>query len=679
LRPCFIAGKIKNNAAFIFTLLFLSCNPDVLANQNELDSLLSVLNKPGNNDSVKANILLRLSYSYQQSDPVKSENCAFQALALAESFPNSDLLMYALSRAGSVYMQQRKTAAAFNVYYRQLSLATANKNLNSLQSAYLGIASVYEEENDWQKALSYTLKAILVAEQTGSPGEIAFAYRFLSKEYLMTGDDIKAERYIREAIKKCDRSVDHAGLGDCMLNLGDIYVIRKKYAAAKSYYDSSLHFFMKAEKISQAAKVYLNLGQMYTRQSDFRNAKICCNKAIALLNKDSASLSEYATAYLCLGIIDLNEKKFDSASEILHSGFAQLQKDNIVDLQLKYLLYMTTADSALGNYRESMMHLQQYRELYSQYYNEATARATQRVLTEFDMQNKDKENLELKQQTAVQNEKINILIVLGMAVLIAAIILALQYRQKNAALRSLKDLQHSAEEKNKELTTLNNVKDKLISMIIHDIRSPLTSLLSSMYATRSNILEVGEFNEMSKSLEDDVRHLLTMLDNTLLWARNQIQAIEIEKTSFNLYDLTEEVIGLYHKSAEKKSLTITNSIKPGTEVFTDREIIHTVLRNLLSNAIKFTPAGKNIFITEQCENEKLLITIADEGTGISKEVMNKIISKKLISTRGTGNEKGTGLGLLFSTDLLTRLNEMISINSSKNNGTAVTFSINKAA
>jgi signal transduction histidine kinase len=177
-------------------------------------------------------------------------------------------------------------------------------------------------------------------------------------------------------------------------------------------------------------------------------------------------------------------------------------------------------------------------------------------------------------------------------------------------------------------------------------------------------------------LDNDIRHLVSMLDNTLLWAREQIHSLKVNKVPFDLHAVAEEVIALYHQTIDDKDIRVSNYIPPSTEVITDKEIIHITLRNLLSNAIKFTPAGREVELNAEQSNGTLLITVKDEGTGISNEILEKINKKEFISTRGTNNEKGTGLGLMFSHDLLAKLGEQFYIETQPGKGTTVTFSIN---
>jgi signal transduction histidine kinase len=213
-------------------------------------------------------------------------------------------------------------------------------------------------------------------------------------------------------------------------------------------------------------------------------------------------------------------------------------------------------------------------------------------------------------------------------------------------------------------------------MIAHDVRSPLASVQNTLTLTREEVISLEDFARLSQMLEMDIQHLTGMLDNTLMWAREQMIDISIKKVNFNIYTIIDDVIAMYQQTITSKGIMVYNHIKPNTEVFSDKDIIATVLRNIVSNAIKFTPQGKSIYIEQTNIKSKVLISVKDEGVGISDEVLKKINDKQFISTRGTDNEKGTGLGLLFSRDLLLKLGEDFQISSVRGKGTAVTISVN---
>ena len=296
-------------------------------------------------------------------------------------------------------------------------------------------------------------------------------------------------------------------------------------------------------------------------------------------------------------------------------------------------------------------------------------------MTEYDLEQKEKENVLLKSQNELQKEKLALLIVSGIIIFIIGVLLYVLYQQKKSALAQVQKLQKFTQEKNSELGRLVAVKDKLISMIAHDIRAPLASLQNTISLTHDNILNKEEFDHLTHILLGETNHLRGMLDNMLLWARQQIVDIQVNKTNFNLDELLTNIFELYQSNILQKNLIIHNNIAAGTIIFSDQDIIHTVLRNIISNAVKFTPSGKNIFINYNQENKKTLLSVTDEGNGISKDVLAKIELNEFVSTRGTANEKGTGLGLLFSKDLLGKLGENFSIKTNTEKGTTVTISI----
>jgi signal transduction histidine kinase len=240
------------------------------------------------------------------------------------------------------------------------------------------------------------------------------------------------------------------------------------------------------------------------------------------------------------------------------------------------------------------------------------------------------------------------------------------------------DLKNGYEElqvKYNNLQKTNDIKDKLIPMIAHDIRSPLASLQSTLSLTREHIINPEEFQKLSFALEADVFNLRGMLDNMLLWAREQMFEIKINKVKFDLSEVSRDVILMYRNNLVGKNITLHNYLPQHLEVNTDKEIIAAVFRNLFSNAVKFTEAGKNIYISQIFFNGKAYISVKDEGKGMPPETISKLKNKEHISTRGTANEKGTGLGLLFSREMINKLDEVFDITSYPEQGTSVTFSV----
>ena len=294
-----------------------------------------------------------------------------------------------------------------------------------------------------------------------------------------------------------------------------------------------------------------------------------------------------------------------------------------------------------------------------------------------------------------------LLILISLILFIGCIFFFMLYRRKNILIQDLEDSKSNLELRNKELLLLqkqtdeknaaleltnaaapevnvniNTLKESLVPMLAHDIRSPLASLQHMLTLTRENVLSPEEFQKLSLALEADIYNLRGILDNMLLWTREQMVEIKINKSSFDLSDAMQDIILMHRNNLITKNITIKNYLQPGLMVYSDKDIITAVLRNLFSNAVKFTEENKNVFINQIYFNKKIFISIKDEGKGISDEILEKITKGEHITTKGTSNEKGTGIGLMFTRDLLKKIGETFDITTVPGSGTSATFSVN---
>lgn len=230
----------------------------------------------------------------------------------------------------------------------------------------------------------------------------------------------------------------------------------------------------------------------------------------------------------------------------------------------------------------------------------------------------------------------------------------------------------------KELNEINESKDKLFSIISHDLRSPFTSLLglSEYLMTETGNISTDEIIHIASSIHTSAKSLLVLLDNLLQWSRFKTGKIMYTPETFELNELIHQTITTYKSTASKKNIDITFSAEGDYKVFADHYMADTVLRNLLSNAIKFTNRGGRIHIITSLKNDMAKITISDDGVGISEENMHKLFKVgEQISTRGTENEVGTGLGLTLCKEFIDINNGTIDFNSQPDIGTTVSFTL----
>jgi len=230
----------------------------------------------------------------------------------------------------------------------------------------------------------------------------------------------------------------------------------------------------------------------------------------------------------------------------------------------------------------------------------------------------------------------------------------------------------------KELKISNDTKDKLFSIIAHDLKNPFnvifgyTDLLKESYNEFSEVKRKDFINEIDKSSKSAYQ----LLENLLLWALSQQGKIEIEKEETNLKQLIIEAVSPYFHSAKKKKITFTNSVSDNITVSVDEQTIKTVIANLFSNAVKFTPNNGHILINAAIIDKFVEIKISDNGVGISNKVQSKIFRiDESHSTPGTNNEKGTGLGLSLCKEFVEKNGGKIWVESEEGVGSQFYFTI----
>ena len=243
-------------------------------------------------------------------------------------------------------------------------------------------------------------------------------------------------------------------------------------------------------------------------------------------------------------------------------------------------------------------------------------------------------------------------------------------------------LRKEAEEKilnyNEELQFLNKTKDKLFSIIAHDLKSPFQAIHSYSEILNSEMAEMS-VTEIKKSFSyilDNSRNTLVLLENLLEWAKLQTNRKTPEINEFDIYYIMKRAYDLYAFMAANKNIEFTFNCPEKTIVSTDENIIYTVIRNLISNSLKFTnPFGK-VSIEAFPENTSLKIIVSDDGIGMTCEQYSKLSDANTLKvSKGTMGENGTGLGLVLCKELLHKLNIELIIESKLGKGTFVSFTV----
>jgi len=232
--------------------------------------------------------------------------------------------------------------------------------------------------------------------------------------------------------------------------------------------------------------------------------------------------------------------------------------------------------------------------------------------------------------------------------------------------------------KAKSLEDLNKTKDRLFSIISHDLKNSFFSVmgLSKILADPENEDSEEKKLETAQMLNNSSKKLYTFLENLLSWARVQRGEIEFEPKENNFYEIVAEVIYLFNPKAKQSGIDLTHNIGEDTPIYCDQNMTKTVLRNLVSNALNFTPKGGSVVIDSKNNDDEVIISVTDTGVGISEKNLSKLlkIDSKYIGTNTLG-EKGTGLGLILCKEFVEKHNGNIWIESELGKGSRFVFTL----
>jgi two-component system, sensor histidine kinase and response regulator len=226
-----------------------------------------------------------------------------------------------------------------------------------------------------------------------------------------------------------------------------------------------------------------------------------------------------------------------------------------------------------------------------------------------------------------------------------------------------------------ELTQLNAFKNRLFSIIAHDLKSPIYALRNLFRNMQQYDTPAEEIKEMVPEVVSELTYTTSLMENVLHWARSQMQADTVKPQRIDLAGLITEVGRLLRLQADAKNIRVSLETDTSIEAFADKDMVNLILRNLLSNAIKYTPEGGSIDVGANRTDAGVAIFVHDTGTGIPSDALEKIRESNFYSTKGTAGEAGTGLGLMLCKEFIARNGGALNIESFPGKGSTFTVTL----
>ena len=585
--------------------------------------------------------------------------------------------------------------------------------------SYLNLGHFHSDQGENCQAIDYYLKALALARSLGKVKLRLSIENSLAGEYAYIGNYGKALDGYLEAIEMATETDDKPMLSILNENIADLYASQKDYTQALEFYD-------KVKKINDAigdeiysAETMCNVASIYADMANFSYALFNINKSIAIFEKRKI-MDWLAYCYSVKGKIYVKQGKFDWAlhwynqSSYLHeslederskiellNGMAEaylgLEKDDIsqqyaleafeISKRINFLEGIEKCSKMLyaihKNKQDYKMALG-YHELFQKMSDSISRADNRKSLTMLQTQlqhKKQQEDLILKNKRALAKQWNYIYAVLGILLILVAIIILIQ-RGKRIQKDLNRKLQRQKEvllQREMELKSTDKTKDKLFSIIAHDLRGPIGALQDLLRLFRDGDIERTEFLEYIPKLRNDVGHISFTLNNLLSWGQAQMKGAVTNPRTIALENLITDNINLLSEIANSKKIKIVNKVMESTMSWSDSHQIDIVIRNLISNALKFTPKNGTITIDAEDKNSFWEISVKDNGVGMDLVTQKKLFDKNNYGTTyGTNNEKGTGLGLSLCKEMIEKNKGTIWVESTLGKGSCFYFTVPKA-
>jgi signal transduction histidine kinase len=578
-------------------------------------------------------------------------------------------------------------------------------------------------EAKYESSLEYFIKAKAQADTLGLRTEQALIFLSMARVFEAVGNHAKSINLLNQAQSVYPTPDDPLALL-VLSELGRVYTLADSMDDAFANYSKLLQLSIATHQKKRQADARFYLGVLFTKKgqydSAFANFKDALkiqreshNKVdelntlnevgdLCMITKDyTRALNNYkaalevsqaiqdddaiARSFNNIGKLYYTQKNYERAVANLELAFPKAQQaQDLAQMEIS-TTYLSWSYKELSDFKKSL----QYREQHLEIRNMIQRERDERKLIEMennsviDQKETEIDKLDAKRvahekQLAEEKRTRYFLFALIALAIVIAILGFYLYRSKRKSNLILQLANDKITNQNIELQQLNATKDKFFSIISHDLKGPLNSLtsFSGLLINYFDSLSKEEIQTLAKDLDKSLKNLFALLENLLEWSRSQTGAIEFKAEAFDLTEVITQNVDLLTAQAGTKEIKLLYSEAQPITVRAHKNSVNTVIRNLISNAIKFTPKGGTITVTAKPSNEETLISIADTGVGMSAEVINKLfrIDTKH-STKGTADEKGTGLGLVLCKDFIEKNNGSIGVHSEENKGSTFFFTL----
>ncbi len=589
---------------------------------------------------------------------------------------------------GSALLRKGQPRAAITVFEMAEAMADSLGEKDRLAAIRMNMGTVYSDMGDYPKALELFYHGLQFSEEHGHRDYEATVLNNIGNLFQRMGRHEEALEYLHAA-EVVSREINHRiNLRRIHTNYANVYADIGEYERAQSYYDQLLAEAERNQDLVMMIRTRFNLGSLANRRGNVEEAEEILMQVYSEARESGVAVG-MKHALILLGEISSEKGDADRAIDRLSEAY------ELADMMGVYsAMERTSADlyriyKQQGEFESALNWLERHNEILDKNRTEEAAQLRAEYETLFDIRSKEQEaellrGREREVQASLQAQQTSIYFTAGAGVVLLIVVLILSWsnRRVNQTLAKLQKANGELEQasrtikiKNKELQKLNGVKDKLFTVIAHDLRSPLVSLQSMVYLMKDHDLTQSEKDEVLSSLDKNIQDNLSMMDNLLGWARAQMKGLQVSYRTFQISDALNAVMQQLKHQAELKELSLVTRVPSDLSVRADYDMLKLVVRNLLANAIKFSDTGGEVRVRVIEKDRLAEVRVEDDGVGIQKKDQAKIFNPENFTTHGTANESGSGLGLNLSKEFVEKMGGRIWFESEAGAGTTFYFTV----
>lgn len=556
--------------------------------------------------------------------------------------------------------------------YANAAAASAKKQKDELNlaRAYGLLTVIYGRKGDFTKSAANAFSCLNIFEKLKNKSGMINAYIKLSAIHIQIHDFKSALKYCKIADSLNKEVKDKDFELDIVNNLAIAFAEQGKL-------DDALEMFKRVSnltkgqksKISAHASALMNIGLVYKEKKEYKKALDYYQQSykVSLDNNYPEgivkNMQNISVAYYFIG-------DYDKSNQEALKALDKSREMGVIDLEVEILEGLRSNYLKQQDYKNAHKYTEEYYEASMKLNVKEREREISGIKDKYELEKTQEQVKLLNEINETRTKQRNLSIILLVIALLSMVVFAYSYYR----IRILNKQNIIVKDK---LSESNEVKDRIFSIIGHDLRSAYVSTLGILNLIKEDDLSATEKKDMINRVIHQSETALETLDKLLHWGYSQIRGAKITLEDFNCAIPLKQTLDFLAQLIHEKQIEVNNQIKEEVCVLADKNHFNFIIRNLISNAVKFTPERGKITLTCTDEDEYFKFSIQDSGIGISKDRLDKIFTADSSSTSGTHNEKGTGLGLIICKEFIESNGGKIYVSSEEGAGATFSFTLKK--